>query len=631
MTAITAFDPIFGNVAATTGTPFLDDVITLINESPNLVAEINAIDALPDIAGGQATIAIQQNNQESGSTIYRAPQINISALSSYDDSNKPYVGGSFTSNHDDMTPAAVFVGTLAHEGGHYLDAQIAPIYTAGQLPRYSLEQAVATELASEGKATYEQYLSKAQIDAANKGIGTGYFNAANTIQQDDDELRLVSHISDAGQAESYLGSHYWNVGVDGGTYLSTFWTEYGTAGAINYLGINQAAITNVTEKTDDSGTLTGSTIQSASLDYSFAYSAVGSETASVSNPSGTLLYTEVFTSSGTPAYSLARYQSGGFFSQSINASETVVGNHNSVTDAGGGLSLQGNDNSVIGTAQMSSDILTGSGDDLFDQAAAGSNRSVSLSGSNDTLVLGSASTTVTGAATGTDIFSGSGSLDYAADGGTLILGGAASITGAAANTIVFGGAGTISYTGANGDDDVISGIGSATIQAGSGGGWYQGGSNGNNLIFGSNSGVGTVLAAGGNGDTIQGGSSGGDFFLAGSGNETLLGGNSGGTQTIRLGSGADAVQTGTANSIIDTGTGSATINDFGSSIVYGGTGQSDVFTATAGHMDVVGFRAGTDHVSGSIATSSVQGSNTILQFSDGASITLLGVPTSVFT
>lgn len=630
MTVIASTDPIFGNVAATAGAAFVADVVTLINESPNLVAEINAIDALLDSAGGQATIVLTPNSQEGGGAYYRTPQISISSLVSYDDSTRPYIGGSFTADHDGLTPAAVFVGLLAHEGGHYLDAQIAPLFAPGPLRGLSLDQAVITEFASEGKATYDQYVAKAQVDAANGGAGTGYFASGGTIQQDDDQLRLVSRIADQGQAESYLGSQYWNVAVRGGTYLSTFWTQFGGQGAINYLGIDQKTITNVTEQTDDTGTLIGASIQTAGLDYTFSYSAQGSETVSVLNSAGVQLYSEAFNATGSPVYMLTRYQSGGSFAQGVNASETVVGNGNTVTDSGTALAIQGDHNNMILVAKASTGIVTGSSNDVFDHGAAGGTRSLTVAGAGDILVLGPSATTVTGGATGTEVFSGSGALNYAADGGTLILSGSASITGASANTIVFGGSGAFSYKGATAYDDVIASSGSATISAGAGGGWYEGGSNGHNLITGSNSGLGTVLAAGGNGDTIQGGSSGGDYFLAGTGNETLLGGNAVGTQTMFLGSGSDVVLTGAAASIIDTGTGSATINDFGSAIVYGGTGRADAYTAAAGHMDVVGFRVGMDHVTGAVASGSAQGGNTMLNLSDGATITLIGVQTSAY-
>ena len=631
MTTITTADPIFGNVAATTGAPFLNDVVTLINESPSLIAEINAIDALPTYAGGQTTVSLQANSAEGGSASYRSTTINISSLTSYDESTKPYLSGSFTSSQDSVTPAAVFVGILAHEGEHYLDAQAAGLFQGGNLSGMSIDQALVTEFASEGKAAYGQYAQKAQIDGANGGTGTAYFEAANTLQQSSDELRLVARITDQGQAESYLGSQFWDVHVGSGTYLSTYWSYFGAQGTINYLGISEATITNVTEQTNDSGVLVGATIQTATLDYSFTYSGTGVESVSVTNSAGMLQYTEAFNATGSTVYDLSRYQSGGIFTQTTNANETVYGNSNNVTDSGTALGLQGDHNDLIHNAQAANDFLTGNANDLFDQAASGSTLELNLAGASDIIVLGSSAANLTGSATGSEVFGGTGALDWLGNGGTLILDGSATIDGSSASTVVFGGSGAFRYNGTGGYDDVIASTGSATIQAGSGGGWYEGGTNGHNLITGSNSGLGTILAAGGHGATIQGGTSGGYYFLAATGNETLLGGNAVGTQTMFLGSGSDVVETGTASSIIDTSTGSALINDFGSTIVYGGTGQADTFTAAAGHMDVVGFRAGTDHVTGSIASAAIQGSNTVLHLSDGASITLIGVQTATFT
>lgn len=628
MAVITTTDPVFGTVAQKTNPGFMADVVRLINESPNLVAEINALDGTRAANNAQATINLQSASGQGGSTSYHSPQINISTLVSYDDGTKPYVGGSLTASYDRATPAAVFVGTLAHEIGHWLDANLAPIYTQGLLSHYSIEQAVATEFSSEGKAAYSQYVSKLQIDAANGAAGVGYFHATNTTRQDTGELSQLSHMSDVGQAESYLGSQFWNVGVNGGTYLSTMWNGYSSA--VNYLGIDYTTITDVTVQLNDAGILVGSTLQTANLDYSFAYGAIGHETASVLNSAGSLLYTEVFVDDGSSSYTLTRYQSGGTFAQGANANETVAGGGNNVTGTGNALLLQGNNNMLTGVSAAASDGIEGNGNVFFDHSAARAVLQLALSGNANDVILGAASTTITGSATGNTVFGGSGALRYDGNGGTLVLGGAATVSGSGAHTVLFGGNGSVVYDGKTGYDDVIMGAGSATIQAGAGGGWYEGGTDGHNFIKGSDSGLGTVLAAGGNGDTVTGGAHGGDYFLAGAGNETLNGGNSVGTQTMFLGSGSAVVTTGSANSIIDTGTGSALINDFGHTVVYGGTGRPDTYTASAGHMDVVGFRVGTDHVSGTVASAAFQGSNTILQLSNGASITLVSLQTQAF-
>ncbi len=633
MTVVSATDLLFGNVAQQTNPTFMADVVTLINESPNLVAEINTLDNTPDQDGGQATINLQSDSGEGGDTYYHADYINESTLVSYDDSTTPYAGGSFTNAFDSVTSASVFVGILAHEIGHWLDVNLAPIYLQGDLAHYSLQQAVATEFSSEGKAAFSQYTAKAQIDAANGGAGIGYFGDANSLAQDSDQLRLVSKISDIGQAESYLGSQFWNVNVNGGTYLSNFWTSYGNGGAINYLNISESAITNVTVQLNDSGSLIGSTIQTASLNYAFAYSGVGNETASVSDASGNLLYTTVFTDPGTSSfYSLALYATGGDITQASYANETVIGNNNIATDSGSGtvFNLNGDNNYLFSVAASATDSVTGDNNTVYSFEAAGTVLNLTLSGLGDVVVLGSGATNIYGDSSSSEIFGGSGALTYNGDGGIIVLSGAATIVGSAAHTEVWGGAGTVQYIGESGYDDVIMSTGSATIHAGGGGGWYEGGTNGHNFIQGSDSGLGTILAAGGNGDTITGGSHGGDYFLAGAGNETLNGGNSFGTQVMFLGSGFASVTTGTASSIIDTGSGSALINGAGSTMVYGGSGQSDTYTAEAGSLGVVGFRVGVDHVGGSINSVAFQGNNTTLQLSDGASVTLFGVQTHAY-
>ena len=629
MSSILVSDPIFGDTASETNSTFMADVVKLINESPSLVGEINALDSTADVSGGHAMINLTSNSGEGGDSYYHSDVINISALVSYDDATKPYAGGSFTAAYDALTPAAVYVGTLAHEIGHWLDVNLAPIYTQNLLPDYSIEQAVATELASEGKAAYSQYVSKVQIDNANGGAGTGLFHVANTLQQDDDELKLVSQINDVGQAQSYLGSNFWNVNVNDGTYLSNDWTSYSSGGAVNYLGIDYTTVTNSTVQLNDAGTLIGSTLQTASLDYSFSYSAVGAETASVMNSAGALLYKEVFMDSGAPVFSLARYQASGTFTQTAGSNETVVGNDNLVSNSGNSFAVLGDGNEVIGTTS-STNSLNGNDNVYFDHAAADNTVKLVMGGAGNEAVLGAATTTVSGNGTGSTVFGGTGGLTYEADGGTVVLGGAATVFGASANTVVLGGSGSLDYMGGSGYADVVGGAGSDTIQADAGGGWFQGGSNGGNLITGSNSSFGTVLAAGGNGDTINGGSHGGDYLLAGLGNETLNGGNKLGTQTMFLAGGATTVFTGSASSIIDTGSGSAYIDDLGRSVVYGGTGESDTYTAGAGQLDVAGFRVGTDHVSGSVASTTFSDGDTVLQMKDGASITLFGVQTHAY-
>ena len=629
MTLINSSDAIFGNVASQTSPAFMAETVRLINESPSLMAEINALDSTPDVYGGQAAIDLQSESGEGGDTFYHAPSINISTLPDYSDSAR-YYSGSFNALYDSVTSAAVLVGVLAHELGHWFDAGFAPIATQGMLPAYSIEQSVATELASEGKAAYSQYVSKVQIDAANGGVGTALFQTSNSWQHDTPELRAVSHIGDVGQAQSYLGSQFWNVDVNGGTYLSNDWTSYSHAGAVNFLGIDYATVTAATVQINDAGVLTGSTLQTTGLNYVFLYGGVGRETASISDAGGSQLYTEVFGDSGDTIFALARYQTGGSFAQTANADETVIGNGNNVVGAGNLLTLQGNQDTLLGTAAVGNDSLTGGANVYFDQTTPGSTLQLVLAGGSDVVVLGQASTNLSGTAVYDTVFGGQGALDYAGAGGTLVLSGGATVDGSGASTVVFGGSGQLLYNGGSSYDDVIMGAGSATIHASDGGGWYEGGAAGGNFIIGSDSGLGTILAAGGDGDTITGGSRGGDFFLAGTGNETLNGGNGSGIQTMFLGDGSAAVTTGAAGSIIVTGAGTASIDNFGQATVYGGTDQGDIYTARAGQMDVAGFRVGIDHVSGSVAWTAYQGSNTAVQLANGASITLVNLHTSSF-
>ena len=130
------------------------------------------------------------------------------------------------------------------------------------------------------------------------------------------------------------------------------------------------------------------------------------------------------------------------------------------------------------------------------------------------------------------------------------------------------------------------------------------------MLVGSNSGRGTVLDAGGNGDRLTGGSNGGDYFVGGSGNETLTGGNAVGTDYLFLGSGFDSVIL-SGTSIADTGSGYANIVSAGAARVFGGTGHADSFSATSGTLDVYGYRPGIDRIVVGVASTSHRGGNTI--------------------
>jgi len=124
--------------------------------------------------------------------------------------------------------------------------------------------------------------------------------------------------------------------------------------------------------------------------------------------------------------------------------------------------------------------------------------------------------------------------------------------------------------------------------------------------------------------------------VAGVGNETLTSAGStagSGLDTFFLGSGSDAVTLGNGTTELVTGAGTATISGGGHALLFGGTGGGDLYVEQPGaSLDIDAFRVGTDHVRGTTLTSSTTTSGgTVLQFADGATITLNGVTGSAGT
>ena len=550
----------------------------------------------------------QTGTGNGASSSYHSAVIDITALASYDDSQVIALGGStIPAETEAVTPAGVFVGLLAYELGHWTDAQLGPIYS-GALGDYTIEQAVATEFASEGKSGDNQYAVLSQIQQSElsqpvpAGMANGniLFNITSMPAQDTQLLQQVAVLQDqpssAAVTVSYLGSQFWNVPVDGGTFLSTIWNGYEAGGARDDLGINFAQITGFLVSEADTGTLAGCTIQTQApggpaLSYQIGSTAPGQQQAQVSNSETGAVLAQVRTAIGPGGLLQLTLVANGFaFGVAAGASLSVTGNNDTITGATGSL--------------------------------------IALSGAGALVCAVAGSTTVAGGNVTTTVFGGAGSLDYAGGGGMVVMGsGAATIAGGGAET-VFGGAGGLSYQGGQEDADVIGGAGTCTIHAGSGGGWYGGGSLGGNALFASGS--GTVLDAGGNGDTLTGAVTGGAWLIAAGGNETLVGGNQLGETTFFLGTGADLVQAGPGGSVIDTGAGTASVfGGGGRDQVWGGSGGADLFAAGAGgQLQIHGFRIGTDHLAAESQqiTAVAQGSGgTMFTLSSGATILLDGI------
>ncbi len=606
-TAISTNDPIFRGIAASVPAAFLDDVVALINRSPTLQSQINQLDALPLADGGTAQIALQTGAGNGASSSYHSAVINIAALSSYDDQQLVAEGGSATPGQTELiTPAGVFVGLLAYEMGHWTDPQLGPIYSGG-LSGYTLEQAVATEFASEGKSGDNQYVVMSQIqqsesaqpvpsDMAN---GNVLFNITSNPAQDTQLLQqaaaLRSQPDAYAETVSTLGSQFWNVPVDGGSFLSTMWNGYDAGGAHDDLGISMSQISGFAVSENEAGGLNGCTIQTQAPG--------GSDTYQITCPTPGQQQTQI----------------------SNSVTHALLAQVGTVIDADGAmqLSLAAN-NFAFNVAAGASLTTTGNGDTVF---GAGGN-GIALSGADALVCAGAGNTIITGANATTTVFGGAGNIDDAGGGGILVMGSGSATVGGGAQESVFGGAGGLSYQGGQDYADVIGGAGSCTIHAGAGGGWYGGGSLGHNTLLAT--GAGTVLDAGGNGDTLTGAASGGAYLIAAAGNETLLGGNTSGETTFFLGAGADLVTAGSGGSVIDTGTGTASVlGGGGNDQIWGGSGLADLFTAgTGGSMEIHGFRTGIDHLATGgqqLGAATQEASGTLFTLSSGATILLDGI------
>jgi hypothetical protein len=246
---------------------------------------------------------------------------------------------------------------------------------------------------------------------------------------------------------------------------------------------------------------------------------------------------------------------------------------------------------------------------------------------------------------------------YAGGGGNTIGGGASTVSGTIfgftfpAGTVIIGGNQDV-INGAGGTmlinslvtsgDSITGGAGGATVWGGTGT-TVTGGAGALQYNVGINSsvsgGAGQLNAfALGTGNKVTGGSSGTDFIddsYAGGGSNVLTGGTAatriigGGGDTIVAGSGALQAE-------IKTGFGTETVN-LGSQGA-GGAGVRDVASVGGGTAaTVTGWNVSTDviesvtNVTGTTftGTSTVVGGNTVLTFTDGNTMTIVGVAAGI--
>ena len=543
------------------------DVLSDVNASALLDAEVNTL------SEQGYTVSVDTTDQP---TVDAGPF--SMPLYDWQDDVVATQGGSLTAAADNVTESGVIAGKIAATAALVEDSNMAPL-NAHNYAGISVDRMLGVLILDEAKQDYSQMVVKEQDEANPQAAhaATRYIEFSNggTVAQSSAALQAAAATASMQAAENSFASSTFSTTEGQSDLAQVIAAASASSGPSNQAGIDLTHVTSATATTNAGGNaLIGTVVTTVANGVEFTY---------------------------TTAYSTT-----------VPAESTVVvatGSNAQLTATGTAFSVNGNDN-FVSDSQAAAITLDGAGNTLVSTVSGGL---VEVEGSGALLVLNGGATHVVGAGSGTRLFNGSGSLDYSAPPGTLVLGsGSATIAG---SDTVFGGTGTIAYQGAGGTGDVIGGAsGHDTISAAQNG-WFAGGSQGMNLIVGSNSGQGTVLQAGGAGDHLIGGTQGGDYFLAGAGNETLTGGNAAGTQAIFGGTGQDLVQLGSANAIINTSTGAMSITGAGTSAIYEATnGGALTLNASGGTQDVHGFRVGTDHVnlSGGGWTEVQSGGSTIL-------------------
>jgi serralysin len=167
----------------------------------------------------------------------------------------------------------------------------------------------------------------------------------------------------------------------------------------------------------------------------------------------------------------------------------------------------------------------------------------------------------------------------------LTFGGDDVIAGNGGDDIIFSGGGNDSLGGGSGNDALVSGSGNDAVSGG----------DGDDRIFG---GKGNDQLDGGAGNDLVSGDKGNDLVLGGTGNDTLFGGE--GSDTVGGGDGNDTLWGGKGSDTVDGGAGNDFISgDRGSDVLTGGAGSDTFYFAT------------------SAATGTLDGIDTITDFTPG--------------
>ncbi|MBW6401703.1 Ig-like domain-containing protein [Roseomonas sp. HJA6] len=212
--------------------------------------------------------------------------------------------------------------------------------------------------------------------------------------------------------------------------------------------------------------------------------------------------------------------------------------------------------------------------------------------------------------------------------------GANTLVGDAGNDTIYGYNAADSLVGAGGNDSIGGGNGNDTLDGGTGNDRLEGHGS-NDVLFG---GEGDDTLSGGNNDDLLKGDQGDDFLEGGNGSDTLEGGEGddlmlgrAGTDTLLGGAGADTLDGGGGRDLLAGGQ--------GADVLTGGLGRDIFAFGAAGGDDVVSDFALEDWIrlEGGITIASsevilVDGDatlDTVLHFSDGGSVALLGYSAGV--
>lgn len=302
------------------------------------------------------------------------------------------------------------------------------------------------------------------------------------------------------------------------------------------------------------------------------------------------------------------------------------------------------DPTVLAGVGTSLTFIAASGSGTVD--AGGYNNRIDVSGSGNWLLytagpsniidaLGGVNATISAGFGHNGIFLGSGTDLISSTGDDTVVGGTGSETINATGTksdFVEGNASSLLFIGGSGGATIFGGSGSDTYlgSAGSTGPQLiEGGKGGNNFLQ-AGDGLATLIG-GGNNDQLYAFGSANQLLIAGSGNETLSAAASSGSDTLKAGSGNDQLSGGGGSDTFVGGSGAATVTTGYAGQVFefikGYAGGSElvqgIYDPTQISIDLVGY--GANEVTNALSTQVDTSTSVTIGLSDGTKITFQNV------